>query len=402
MRKLRWLNGPLAGHTFVLPDGPVRIGGSDADIALVLENDVSAVLNVNADGVTVSPDVSLWVAGVRWDAAVPLPEQEVVDLAGLAFIVGGIDDPLPMVPIPTRHAPRTRRVTGTQATGALALAGVLSAALLAFCLRAPAPAAKPNLDEWLAAQLRTPILRGLHAVRDADGTVRLSGYCATSKAVEQLRGQLRARGLHVRDTSQCADTLRSNVKDVLMLNGYRDIDVRSLDVRGSVEIRGAIVADQSWRRTVAQLQAIPGLRAWHVINDRPQWFEQLLERLLNADALDGISVSLAGRTLMVSGKVDDEQTIALKAAIEAFNRESTDGFAAVYDAIPVVDASQSLLPAPVVSVGGHADSVYVVLANGMRLQVGGILPSGYVIVRLSRRAISLRNGENLISIPLDV
>jgi type III secretion protein D len=60
------------------------------------------------------------------------------------------------------------------------------------------------------------------------------------------------------------------------------------------------------------------------------------------------------------------------------------------------------LPAPVVTVGGQANSIYVVLANGMRLQAGSVLPNGYAIVRLSRRAIGLRNGEHLVSIPLDV
>ncbi len=399
-RKLRWLNGPLAGHPFVLPDGPLRIGGADADLALVLDDEASAVLNVGADGVTVSPGVPVWVAGARWDAATPLPEHVVVDLAGLAFIVGGADDALPVARVPPRHVPRARRPNGVQAAGALACAGLLGALVLA--LWQPAPARPPDLDAWLAARLRAPALDGLQATREPDGTVGLSGSCARSQAVEQLRGELRARGVQVRDTSQCADTLRGNVKDVLMLNGYRDIEVRSTGAPGAVEIHGAIAADGHWRRTVAQLQAVAGLRTWHVINDRAQQFERLVDALSKADLLDGIGVSLAGRTLMVSGKLDAGRTAALNAAIEAFNQAGTDGFTAIYDAIPAVDAAQSLLPAPVVTVGGQASSIYVVLANGMRLQVGGVLPNGYAIVRLSRHAISLRNGEHLVSIPLDV
>ncbi|WDD90577.1 type III secretion system inner membrane ring subunit SctD (plasmid) [Burkholderia sp. FERM BP-3421] len=399
-RKLRWLNGPLAGHPFVLPDGPLRIGGADADLALVLDDEASAVLNVGADGVTVSPGVPVWVAGARWDAATPLPEHVVVDLAGLAFIVGGVDDPLPVALVPPRHAPRARRPSGVHAAGALACAGLLGALVLA--LWQPAPARAPDLDAWLAARLRASALHGLRATREPDGTVGLSGSCALSQAVEQLRGELRARGVHVRDTSQCADTLRGNVKDVLMLNGYRDIDVRSTGGPGSVEIHGAIAADGRWRRTVAQLQAVAGLRTWQVINDRAQQFERLLDALSKADLLDGVGVSLAGRTLMVSGKLDEGRTAALNAAIAAFNRAGADGFTAIYDAIPTADAAQSLLPAPVVTVGGQANSIYVVLANGMRLQVGGVLPNGYAIVGLSRHAISLRNGEHLVSIPLDV
>ncbi|KWC36569.1 type III secretion protein [Burkholderia ubonensis] len=399
-RKLRWLNGPLAGHPFVLPDGPLRIGGADADLALVLEDEASAVLNVGADGVTVSPGVPVWVAGARWDVAAPLPEHTVVDLAGLAFMVGGVDDPLPVALIPPRNAPRARRQNSVLAVGALACAGLLGALVLA--LWQPAPARAPDLDAWLAARLREPALQGLHVTREPDGTVGLSGSCTRSQAVEQLRGELRAGGLHVRDTSQCADTLRGNVKDVLMLNGYRDIEVRSTGAPGSVEIHGAIAADGHWRRTVEQLQAVSGLRTWHVINDRAQQFERLLNALSKAGVFEGISVSLVGRLLMVSGKLDDGKTAALNAAIDAFNHVGADGFTAIYDAIPAVDAVQSLLPAPVVTVGGQANSIYVVLANGMRLQVGGVLPNGYAIVRLSRRAISLRNGEHLVSIPIDV
>jgi type III secretion protein D len=298
-RKLRWLNGPLAGHSFVLPDGPVRIGGADADLSLVLEGEASAVLTMDAAGVTVSPGVPVWVAGARWDVATPLPEGEVVDLAGLAFVVGDADDALPLARVPARHAPRARRPGLAHAAGALACAGALGALVLA--LWQPAPARPPDLDAWLAARLRASALHGLHATREPDGTVRLSGACAQSQSVGQLRAELRARGLHVRDVSQCADTLRANVRDVLMLNGYRDIEVRSADPPGAVEIHGAIAADGHWLRTVEQLQAVPGLRSWHVINDRARQFERLLDALSQADALDGIGIALAGRTLMVSG-----------------------------------------------------------------------------------------------------
>ena len=400
MCKLKWLNGPLAGHSFELPNGLVRIGGADADLSLVLEDEASATLEVGTHGVMVSPGVPVWVAGVRWNVAVPLTKHEVVDHAGVAFVMGGVDDPLPVVPVPPRHVPRARRPSAVRVVGVLACASALGALVLA--LWQPASARAPDLDAWLATRMREPALQGLHATRETDGTVGIGGSCALSQAVARLRGELRARGLHVRDTSQCADTLRGNVKDVLMLNGYRDIEVRSTNMPDSVEIHGAILADGNWRRTVAQLQVVSGLRTWRVINDRAQKFERLLDELSNADVIDGIGVSLAGRTLMVSGKVDDGKVAALNAAIDAFNHGGSDGFTAIYDAIPVVDAAQSLLPAPVVTVGGQANSIYVVLANGMRLQVGGVLPNGYVIVHLSRRAISLRSGEHLVSIPLDV
>ncbi|KWZ38151.1 type III secretion protein [Burkholderia savannae] len=403
MHKLKWLNGPLAGLEFDLPPGATRIGGDDADIALPLEGDARAELTSGEDGVRVSADARAWVDGRPWNAHGALPLGRAIDVAGVAFVLGESGDTLPALPVPARRRAATAASTRALACAALACAAIVAivAGLALILWRPPAPA-RFDVDAWLAQQMRAPALHGLHARRAADGSVEVSGLCASSGDVERLRARLRARGIAMRDASLCADTLRENVRNVLALNGYRDVDVRSDATLDGVEIRGPIVADAAWQRVAAQLQMLGGLRAWRAVNDRALWFGRLYEALSARVPLDGLNIVMSGKTLIVSGAADPARAAALSAVIAEFNRSARDGFAATWQDVPSQQTASAYLPAPVVTVGGHAGAIYVVLANGMRLQLGGVLPNGYAIVRVTRRAMSLRKDERLVSVPLDM
>ncbi|KWN58204.1 type III secretion system inner membrane ring subunit SctD [Burkholderia ubonensis] len=398
MLKLKWLSGPLTGQEFDLPTGPTRIGGPDADIAWELEGGLHAVLTSSDEGVSVSQDAPVWVCGERWESGKILPCHQPIDMAGLAFVVGGRDETLSSQPVPARIDLHARRIRGSWLwrLGGLVTCFVLMA--LALLVWQPKPVQRFDVNSWLARQLTASEFDGLSIHRQADGSLALRGRCASSQDVERLRLRLRDTGLMVRDESLCSDTLRRNVRNVLAINGYYEVDVLSGAQHDIVEIRGAITSGAAWERTVMQLQTLPGLRAWRIVNDRALWFDHLYDILSSRAELDGLSIVLSGKRLIVSGKLDAIREPALLNAIDAFNGMSTDGFVASLQDVPPVRTASALLPAPVVTVGGSDESIYVILANGMRLQSGSVLPNGYAVVNLSRRSMSLLKEQHLISL----
>ncbi|RQR48130.1 EscD/YscD/HrpQ family type III secretion system inner membrane ring protein [Burkholderia sp. Bp9126] len=400
MHKLKWLNGPLAGLEFDLPIGETRIGGDEADVVLPLEENAQAVLTSTDDGVHVTLDATVWVDGRPWDGKGVLPFDRAIDVGGVAFVLGNCNDILSMPSVPQRKRILIRSSQTWLRMCAVTLSTSVLAAGVMLVLWRPADLERFDVDAWLKQQLKAPALQGLRAQRAADGVVVVSGRCLSSKDVERLRAKLRDKGFVTRDESLCADKLRNAVRNVLALNGYLDVDVRSAAAPDSVEIRGAIAADAAWQHVVSQLQDVRGLRAWRIVNDRAQWFDRLYETLLRHRSIDNVNIVMSGKTLIVSGAVSS--TRAITEAIAEFNRYSTDGFVATWQDVPSLQAVSAWLPYPVVTVGGNAGAVYVVLANGMRLQLGGRLPNGYAIVHLTRHSMGLRKDQHLVSVPLDV
>jgi type III secretion protein D len=400
--KLKWLNGSLAGRELLLPDGEICIGGGDPDIALPLEQDACAVLTITADGVTIEPDAPAWVDGHRLKESRYLPLNVAVDLAGQAFVLGHPDAALPMLPIPPRQVAAGGRAAVSGGARWLACASAISVTVAAgVLLWRPAPAAPPfDRLAWVSGQLKDPLFAGLDMLIDDDKAPVLKGTCVTSSSVHALRIRLREKGIYFRDESVCADTLRESVLGLLSLNGYRDVEVQIGATLDTVSIDGAIVADQAWQRTAEQLRSIPALRGWKVTNDRAELFGQLVSMMTSRDLLDGVSVEISGTAVLVSGHLTRPRAQALSNAIDEFNQTGGYRMTVEIQDIAVAPEERELLPAAVVSVAGNADSIYVDLANGMRLQRGSTLPGGYRIHAVNRSSISLLRGQRLISLPL--
>ncbi|AUH50650.1 EscD/YscD/HrpQ family type III secretion system inner membrane ring protein [Chromobacterium sp. ATCC 53434] len=401
--RLKWLNGPLAGRELELPAGEVRLGGDDPDIALALEQGAATVLSVTEEGVTMAPPVPVWVDGLPWDASQPLPIGRAIDLAGQGLALSEAEGALAMLQLPPR---RSEEVVAAQPPDARPwrLAGgivLICVALAATLLLWPKPVDPPpfNAQAWLAREMADSSLAGLKAELDERGVVRLSGLCASSQAIERLRGRLREQGLTFRDESLGADTLRRQVRQVLELNGYREVEVSAGPAPDQVVIHGAIQANAAWLRASAQLRAMPALNGWRVVNDRAELFGRLVDTLHRQRLLEGLSIAVSGHELLISGQLAPERTRAVAAAAAAFNADGPR-LKARFQNIPAAAPAANILPAAIVSVGGNANSIYLELANGMRLQQGGTLPSGYRIYALSHTALTLMQEQRLVSIPL--
>ena len=393
--KLKWLNGPLAGREFDLPEGDIRLGGTDPDLAVPLEHGQSTVLSVTPAGLTLSPPVPVWVAGQPRDGSLPLPAGVVIDLAGLAFVLGAPDAGLPMLPVPPRHAASG---AGKRQWPLWVAAGVF-AGLVPVVALWPQPAETDPLT-WPALPPHDPALAGLQIEHDAQGIVTLRGPCASSGEVEQLRSHLRNQGVPLRDESACADTLLDSVRHVLTLNGYLDVEVSRGHTLDTVIIHGTIVADDRWRSTVGQLEAVRALRGWQVENDRARRFDHLLDLLTQRSMLEGLSITVSGRTLLVSGQLDPAREARLLAVLSTFNQNDPSRLKARFQNLPAGRPDICMLPAAIVSLGGKADALYVELENGLRLRQGAVLPSGYTVHALTPSAMTLLKDQRLMSLPL--
>ncbi len=401
--KLKWLNGPLSGRELALPSGELRLGGADSDIALNLEHDAQATLLIEDAAIRLVSATPIWVEGRHWDREQVLPLGSVIDIAGQAIVLGIATDELLTQGVPARLGRGPVRGAHWSFWCAGATACVVVALTAGLMFWRPTPTVTTfDLDMWLATQLNDPELYGLSVERDVQGGLLLKGICRSSTGVEGLRLRLREKGLYLYDESVCADTLRKSVRSVLTLNGYRDVEVKSAEVLDRVVIFGNIVADRAWQRASTQLRAIQTLGGWTVVNDHVQLFNDLLASLAAQSLLAGLSISVSDNALRVSGQLESLRFNAVTDVLDAFNRKGSPRLLATFQNIPGAPPANQYLPATIVGIGGNADSPYVQLANGMRLQEGSVLPSGYLIYALSRSTMALLKGQELISLSLEL
>ncbi len=402
--KVKWLNGPLAGRELDLPAGETRLSGEDPDVALPLEEGVSTVLTVSEEGVMLAPPVPVWVGGLPWDCSQMLPLGQVIDLAGQMLLLGEPESELPAPSLPVRQVAKSESKKKLSwpvgaALGLLLTAGAVIGAGFMHHSVQPSPPFDPG--HWLKQTLNDPKFTGLKADIDSHGTVRLSGLVASSQSLKDLHHQLRQHGLNFHDESMGGDTLRQRVRQLLILNGYLGAEVTSGKTPDSVEIHGSIKSDAAWQRTTMRLHEITLLKKWVVVNDQAELFQLLVDELHKNEVMEGLSIAVVGKEFMVSGEKDAKSIAKITQIIEAFNRRDRLSLKAHYQNIPTAMQAEHILPSALISVGGNKKSVYLQLANGMRLQQGAVLPSGFKIYSITHRTVTFMRGQQVISVPLN-
>ncbi|MBX7020420.1 EscD/YscD/HrpQ family type III secretion system inner membrane ring protein, partial [Providencia rettgeri] len=285
--KLKWLSGILAGRELALPLGEIRLGGETPDIALPLELNAETLLIVNEQGIRLSQPVPLWVDGLPWKTNELLPQKRVIDLAGLVFIFGDIEQPLPTLAIPLRrNKNKTHVVTLTIAIIFLFLV------LLAIGISTDiSPENEEPFDKviWLEQQMKQPDHLGLQASFDNNGIIHLSGVSVSKNTIYQLQEQFAQFGFSFYNKSIDVSTLHNLVRQTLEMNGYHDIDITQGNSLDSVKIYGDIQFDNHWQQTQAQINQISLLKSWVVINDRSEEFKKTLHFLDSESLLEGLN-----------------------------------------------------------------------------------------------------------------
>lgn len=398
--KLKWLSGILAGRELALPLGEIRLGGETPDIALPLELNAETLLIVNEQGIRLSQPVPLWVDGLPWETNELLPQKRVIDLAGLVFIFGDIEQPLPTLAIPLRrNKNKTHVVTLTIAIIFLFLV------LLAIGISTDiSPENEEPFDKviWLEQQMKQPDHLGLQASFDNNGIIHLSGVSVSKNTIYQLQEQFAQFGFSFYNKSIDVSTLHNLVRQTLEMNGYHDIDITQGNSLDSVKIYGDIQFDNHWQQTQAQINQISLLKSWVVINDRSEEFKKTLHFLDSESLLEGLNISIENNKLLVSGKVPDKDLEKLNIIISDFNKSQKTRMKLNYQNIPNKNIIDEFLPGKIISIGGNDEYIYLQLSNNMRLYKGSILPNGYKVYSLSMNTLMLIYKQNFLSIPINL
>ncbi|EMJ7522174.1 MULTISPECIES: type III secretion system inner membrane ring subunit SctD [Providencia] len=398
--KLKWLSGILAGRELALPLGEIRLGGETPDIALPLELNAETLLIVNEQGIRLSQPVPLWVDGLPWETNELLPQKRVIDLAGLVFIFGDIEQPLPTLAIPLRrNKNKTHVVTLTIAIIFLFLV------LLAIGISTDiSPENEEPFDKviWLEQQMKQPDHLGLQASFDNNGIIHLSGVSVSKNTIYQLQEQLAQFGFSFYNKSIDVSTLHNLVRQTLEMNGYHDIDITQGNSLDSVKIYGDIQFDNHWQQTQTQINQISLLKSWVVINDRSEEFKKTLHFLDSESLLEGLNISIENNKLLVSGKVPDKDLEKLNIIISDFNKSQKTRMKINYQNIPNKNIIDEFLPGKIISIGGNDEYIYLQLSNNMRLYKGSILPNGYKVYSLSMNTLMLIYKQNFLSIPINL
>lgn len=415
--KMKLINGPLGGREISLPAGTLLMGqGVEVDLCVPLEGEAAQVgLRVEEEGVFLPTSYpTCWVDGHPWDAGEgPLPFGKVVDIAGQAVIFGKIGEHIAFIAMPPRVLPSGTRweLQRLQSWGwwgagimMLLLGGIAG---VAWQLQSGGgqhgAVDRTILQGWLEQQSSKPPYKELKFNWQHDGTLSLEGRCRDSRELRGLLETLRQNQIFVREKALCDDQLRSNVQYILNLYGYEQVSVHTTDQLGRIAILGAIQADERWRKVVDMLAVLPGLEGWSVANQNDEQVQGLLNQLRRREALKQLSVVRAKEAIIVSGELDQKQQRQLEVVLAEFCQKWASAPKVIYQNIRPEESQKELFPAAIISIGGSTRSPFVELANGVRLQVGARLPSGFQIVHIDgARGIDLARDGLLVHVPLNL
>jgi type III secretion protein D len=396
--KLRVLSGSLRGREFTLAPGNWVIGGVDADLAVVLERNQSAVLEIDDEGVHLRGSIDCWIRGRRVEPNDPLPHNVSLDLAGFAVAVGEINADLSEIQPVSRHTPM-QWVAGGSIACALLAAGITLGALFMFFPVASERTQAQAQAAWIAQITQKFAEQHVSAQIGKDGVLQLSGYCANSDQVDMLLNQLRQRGTTFSDNIICMSDVAREILDTLSLYGYRNVYVRPSTVAGRYEIVGPISKGLGWSTVEEQLQRIPGVTSWEVRDLLGPYSVEMVNRIRQAGLGPYVSVVPSGQDITISGELSPDRLAILNRLIETLRHGADSQLSIAYEDIPIDNVTTKVLESPIVTYIGNSISPSVQLANGAVLRTGSLISSGYTVSRLDTDGIDLTRNGRLIHFP---
>lgn len=400
--KLIFQSGALAGRSLHLPNGDITIGETpDCDVQLPLPKAAGqhCVLRVSEQGVrlrTLQVRCRMNGRRIRNDD-IEIANGQRLELGGCRLSIARAGEHAVLQP--------AKRGANRLHLWGIALPSAMATCLMAVLLqaghdlRASVPQYMPfNLHSYQRAVQKK--FGRVKVERDESGILKLSGLCPDTTALTPYLNTLTDAGITYQNQVVCEDELRRSVVYILRGNGYRYAHVTSGQEPGSVIIAGNISDDSRWASVGRQLDQLSGLKSWTVHNDVDATIASLIDALRQPNLFKQLSVTYQGDVLTVTGQIPEEREFQLRQVLERWRQERQNSIRVVYQNIPASKLEGGLFPAQVVSLSGSQDAAFLKLANGMRIQAGSALPSGYTVTKLDQDGIELRKEGQWVHLPL--
>ncbi|MCL1076968.1 EscD/YscD/HrpQ family type III secretion system inner membrane ring protein [Parashewanella spongiae] len=394
--KILWLNGPLKGRQLVLPLGSFTIG-SDGDVLAVLDNSEQLEFDISEDKVSLVNETEVWVNGEKQESIDEIAHGEVIEIEGIAFILGDADTEIEAKSIPRKKMPKK-----SASHWALFIISVFSTLLIVLLLIDPvhAPQHSVTPKQWVDQRLTVNELDGIKSIWSENGVVTFNGFCENSQKLNQFVDEVKKHGILFVMHAECTDQLVTDVKQVLNQNGFQNVSVEQNIIPGSVTISGAIQAGERWNKAITVLKTIPSLVSWHVINESGVQIKPLIDALRKQNLIESLMITQLDDSIVITGEVDQNSEARVIKIAHNIKKIQQNGIKIVFQNIPVRHEVNRILTSPVVSFGGNSELPFIELENGYRLSIGNELDNGYVIEFIDIKGVDLSKNGQIIHIPL--
>lgn len=393
--KLLWITGPMQGRELRLPQGELSMGPC-GDVMVPLSERESIQISVTEEGVFIRDSIPVWCNGVAANTQEPLPFGQAIEVSGVGFILGSLDQSLVWQRLPEHvkaKASGGRRLF-------LSFITLMTVVLMSFVVMLPKniePTFNPHM--WLQSQLNVPSLNQVKASWNEDGVVSLSGYCDNSLVMSKLKEGLKLHGIRFNTSAVCTDELISNVEAVLSANGYQDVHVSPSRIMGEVRISGAIQSGQQWEKVSRELDQIHGLKHWQVTNDIGGFVQKLISALRDKGLLDGLMIERRQDSIVVTGQIRDLVRSQIRQVTKQLLSNTGQNVDLRFENIPLRDSISRYLSGEIMSFGGNQSHPFVELSSGKRLTLNSKLDNGYMVTHIDFKGLDLTRDGQLIHIP---
>lgn len=395
---IHFLNGPLQRQSLQLPEGDIVCGtSSEADIIVALNDEIPQfVLTCNGNAVHRADDLPCQIGG-DFSSERLLPEGIPVEIAGCRFFISNQASPV----WPCERTSKTQDVNLSGRRKAIIngmIIAIIITVLVIICYSQLKPQSTPvdpvrQVQLWLNEHQNE--FSDLDVIWRPDGKVELKGYYPSQQVIQPLLLRLQYFGIGYRLLAFSEADLHEAVNYLASLSGYTDLQINRGDKAGSIDISGAIIADNTWRHFLNTLQDLDGLQGWKVNNLTMMNTQELLSLVKKLDLLGMVSIERHKQVFTITGQLNEAQKAALNDAIEKLSGGNTGRIS--FQNMAPASPSDAVFPTPVVSVGGSKDKPFIELSDGSRLQPGAKLNNNYEIVAIdASRGIDLLGEDQLL------
>lgn len=395
---IHFLNGPLQRQSLLLPEGDIICGtSSDADFIVPLTNEIPRFVLTRKGKILYRADEMPCQMNGQILTEQGLPSGVPAEIAGCRFFYS--DQASPVWPDDRASEKKdVKAVSGRSFITVAMFLYLLMVALAAFFLTAMKPQtvqvdAVSQIQLWLESNQKA--LTDLNVTWGPDGKAELRGYYPNQQTIKPLLQRLKYFGISYQLLAFSETDLHEAVSYLASLVGYSDLRISRGTTAGSVDISGAIIADNTWRTFLHSLQELEGLKRWEIKNLTVMNTQELLSLVKELKLLGMVSIERHKQVFTITGLLSEKQRVALNDAIKKLTGGNTERIS--FQNMAPANASDALFPTPVVSVGGSKAKPFIELADGSRLQPGAKLANNYEIVAIdASRGIDLLGNDQLL------